>query len=69
MNDATTTVHVVEAEEDLFGDLLDEVHGHALVLMAFDQAQQVLAEHLEHHADVRAVGAFVSEVVEEGDDM
>ena len=40
---AATPVHVVEPEEDLFGYLLDEVHGHALVLVPLDQAQQVLA--------------------------
>ena len=34
-----------------------------------DQAEQVLAQHLEDHADVGAIGAFVFEGVEEGDDV
>ena len=49
--------------------MLAEVHRHTLVLMTLDQAEEVLAEHLEHHAYVRAVRAFVSEMVEEGDDV
>lgn len=67
--DAAAAVHVVQAEQDLLADLLDKVHGDALVLMAFDKAEEVLAEDLEDHADMDAVGALVAEVVEEGDDM
>lgn len=69
VDDATTAVHIIEPEEDLLRDLLDDVHWHALVLVALDQAEQVLAQHLENHANVRAVRALVSEVVEEGDDV
>ena len=69
MDDATTAVHVVEPKEDLLRDLLDEVHGDALVLVPLDETEQVLAKDLEHHADVRAVRALVPEVVEEGDDV
>ena len=69
MNNPAIFVHVVEPEQYLLRDLLDEVHGHALVLMALDEPEQVLAEDLEDHADVRPVRAFVSEVVEEGDDV
>lgn len=69
MDDAASGVEVVEAEEDLLGDLADDVLWHAAVLVALDEAEQVFAEHLEHHADVGAVGTVVSEVVEEGDDM
>ncbi len=43
-------LHVVEPEEDLLRDLLDERHGYALALMTADEPEQVLAEHLEHHA-------------------
>ncbi len=35
----------------------------------FDQAQQILAKHLEHHADVDAVGTFVLEGIQQADDM
>ena len=69
MNNPAIFVHVVEPKQYLLRDLLDEVHRDALVLVSLDQAEQVLAEHLEHHAYVRAVRAFVSEMVEEGDDM
>lgn len=35
----------------------------------FDQAQQVLAKHLKHHADVDAVGTFVLKGIQQADDM
>lgn len=69
MYDAAAAVHVIETEQDLFGDLLAEMHGYAFVLMALDETEQVLSEDLEDHADVGAVGPLVSEVVEEGNDM
>ena len=65
VNDAATAVHVVEAHKDLLCDLLDEVHGHALVLVALDESEQVLAEDLKHHADVRAVGSLDKKLVQE----
>ena len=65
MDDAAAAMHVVESEEDLLGDLLDEVHGNALVLVSLNEAEQVLAEDFEDHADMGAVGSFVSEMVEE----
>lgn len=34
--------------------------------MPFDEAKQIFAEDLEHHADVRAVRPLVFKVVEEG---
>ena len=37
--------------------------------MPLAEAEQVLAEDLEDHTDVRPVRALVTEVVEEGDDM
>lgn len=63
MNDATAGVEVVQAEQHLLGDLAHNVFGDASVLITLDQAEQVLAEHLKHHAHVGAVGTFVSEVV------
>ena len=45
------------------------MHGDALVLVSLDEPEQVLAQDLEHHADVRAVRALVSEVVEERNDV
>ena len=69
MYDTTASVHVIETEENLFCDLFDEGHRDTFVLMALDEAEEVFTEDLEDHADVGAVGPFVSEVVEEGDDM
>ena len=69
VDDAATAVHVVESEEDLLRDLLDKVHGHALVLVSLDESEQVLAQDLEDHADVGAVRPLVSEVVEERNDV
>lgn len=33
MDHAAQTVHVVQTQQDLLGDLLDEVHGHAFILV------------------------------------
>ena len=62
-------MHVIESQEDLFCDLLDEMGRDAFALVALDEPEQVLAEDLEDHADVGAVGALVAKVVEKGDDM
>lgn len=69
MYDTAASVHVIETEENLFRDLFDEGHGDAFVLMALDEAEEVFTKDLKNHADVGAVGPFVSEVVEERDDM
>lgn len=69
MDDATTAVHIVESKENLLCDLLHKVHWHALVLVPLDEAEQVLAEDLEYHADVSAIRALVPEMVQEGDDV
>lgn len=63
VDDAATAMHVIETEEDLFGDLLDDVHGDALVLMSFDETEQVFAKDFKDHADVNAIGAFVAEMI------
>lgn len=64
VNNPATPVHVIEAEEDLLRDLLDQMHWNALVLMTLDQAQEILPEDLENHADMGAVRTFVSEMIE-----
>jgi hypothetical protein len=69
VNNVALLVEVVEPEEDLLGDLLDDVRRDASMLVAFDEAEQVLAQDFEHHADVRAVGTDVTEVVEQLDDV
>jgi len=67
MNDATTAMHVIEAEEDLLCDLTDEADGDAFVLMPPDQRQQIFAEDLKDHADMYAVRAPMPEVVQKRD--
>jgi len=69
VDDAALAVQVVQAEQHLLGDLLDQRHGDAAVVPALDQAQQVLTQHLEDHADVDAIGALVLERVEQADDV
>lgn len=69
MNDTTTPMHIIQPQQNLLRDLLNQMHRHALILMSLDQPQQVLAEDFEDHADVAAIGPFMSEVVEEGDDV
>ncbi len=66
---AARAVHVVKSQEDLFRDLADDMHRNALVLVAPDEAQQVLAQDLEDHANMRAIRPFVAEVVEEANDV
>lgn len=69
VDDAALAVQVVQAQQHLLRDLLDQRHRDAAVVPALDEAQQVLPEHLKHHAHVRAVGALVLERVEQADDV
>lgn len=69
VDDAALAVEVVEAQQDLFCDLLDQRHGDAAVVPALDEAQQVLAEDFKDHAHVDAVRALVVERVEQADDV
>jgi hypothetical protein len=69
VDDPTAAMHIVQPEENLLRNLAHEMHGHAFVLVALDEAEQIFAENFEHHAYVDAVGALVAEMVEEGDDM
>jgi len=69
VNDTTTPVHIVEAQQNLLRNLLANVHGYTLVLMPLDQTEKVFSKHFEHHANVGAVGSLVPEMVEEGDYM
>lgn len=69
VNDAALAVEVVEAEEDLLGDLLDQGHRDSPVVPALNESKQVLAENLEDHADMRSVGPLVLKRVEEADDV
>ena len=69
VNYTATPVHIIEAQQNLLRNLLADVHGYTLVLMSLDQTEQVFSEDFEDHANVGAVGTFVSEMIEEGDNM
>lgn len=69
VNDATFPMQVVQAQQNLFGDLLDESHRNPPMIPFLDQAQQVFAQDLENHTDVCPVGPFMFEGVEEANDM
>ena len=69
MDDPAFVVQVVETKEDLFRDLLDNVLGHTAVLIPLDQTKQVFTKDFEYHTYMRSVGAGMSEVVDEADDV
>ena len=69
VNNAALGVQIVETHEHLLGDLLDNMLRNASMLIPLDQAKQVLAEHLEYHTYVGAVGTLMPKVVDEADDV
>lgn len=69
VDDAALPVEVVEAEQHLLCDLLHQGHADATVVPPLDEPQQVLAQHLKHHAHVCAVRASVLKRIKEADDV
>ena len=69
VDDATFTVHVVETQQDLLGDLFYQGHGDASMIPSLDETQKILAQHLKHHADVHAVGPAMLKGIQQADDM
>lgn len=69
VNDAALAVKIIEAEQDLFCDLLNKGHRDAPVIPPLDEAQEILAEDFEDHAYVSPVGALVLKRIEEADDV
>ena len=69
VNDTATPVDIIEAQQNLFCNLLADVHGHTLVLVSLDQTKKVFPEHFKNHANMGAVGSFMPEVIKEGDNM
>ena len=68
MNHATTSVHVIQAQQHLLRDLPNQRHGDPFILVSLYQTEQILAENLEDHVGVNTIRAFMSKVIEEGDD-
>lgn len=58
-------MQIVQPEQDLFRDLLDDMCRDSSMLVPLDQPQQVLSQHLEHHANVRPVGSDVPKVIKQ----
>jgi hypothetical protein len=54
-------VHVVEADEALSRQLADQWDGHALVVITFDEFEEVDAQDLKDHDEVLAIRAVVDE--------
>lgn len=69
VNDATTAVHVIEAEEDLLCNLTNEMLGDALSLVTLDEAEKVFTEDFENHADVGSMGTFMSKMIKKSSDV
>lgn len=63
VDDPATPVHVIEAEENLLRNLLDQRHWNTLVLVTFNQAQEILTENLENHADMGPIRTFVPKMI------
>jgi len=58
-------MQVVEAHEALASHDADEGDGHAFVVVALDDLEEVDAQNLEHHHEVLAVLPAVEEAIEE----
>ena len=68
MNHATTSVHLIQAQQHLIHDLSNQWHGDPFILISLYQTNQILAENLKDHADMNTIWAFMSGVIEKGDD-
>jgi hypothetical protein len=64
MNYTTCPVHIIEAEENLLSDLTNKPNWDTLGLMSLDEAQKVLPEDFEDHANMVAIGPLMSEMIE-----
>ena len=64
---AACAMQEIQSQQELLGNLLDKHHGNAAVLVAADEREQVLAQNLENHANMDAVGALVGKCVQQLD--
>ena len=67
VDNAAHPMHVVKANQTLASQLADEGDGYALVVITFDELEEVDTEDLENHDEMLAIGAVVDERVEELD--
>lgn len=69
VNDAALSVQIVQAEQDLLGDLFDQRHGDTTVVPSLNQAKQVFSQYFKDHANVCAMRTLVLERIEEANDV
>jgi len=67
VDNAAHPVHVVEANQTLASKFSHEGDGYTLVVITFDELEEVDTEDLENHDEMLAIGAVVDERVEELD--
>ena len=67
--DLLAAVKVVQTAQHVPAYSLDRAHGNPAVVVPLDERQEVIAEHLEAHAHVRAVRALVLERVHQLDHL
>lgn len=69
MYDTANAMQEVQSLEHLPRNLLADIHRNSLIVVPFDDFQQIAAEYLKHHAEMIAVLGFVYESVEQAHDM
>ena len=65
MDDVRFTVQIIQTFEYLLGDWLYILQRYALVVGVDDQLQQIGAQHLEYHTDVRTVRTGDEKIVDQ----
>ena len=45
------------------------MHGNAFALVALYEAEEIFAQDFEYHTNMNAVGTFMTEMIQKGDDM
>jgi hypothetical protein len=65
MNDPTDTVEIVQADKDLLANFLTDIHGDTLIVVSFEDIEQVASQDFEDHAKVVPVVTFMDERVQQ----
>lgn len=52
-------VQIVEVKQNLFGDLFDERYGNVVVVLFFDEIEEVFVEDFEDYVNVGVIWFFV----------
>lgn len=65
MYNSTDSVEVVQPNEHLPTDFLTDIHGHSLIIVPFEDVQQVATQNFEHHAEMVAIVGLMDERIEQ----